>query len=91
MTQYWIVEFGAYKFGIETAGSQPDAPYFSNWLREFVAQGRVDGNAQTASQQIATELGRRWPGRAYFVEVRRADRLGVARIESDQPVREIKH
>lgn len=91
MTSFWVVRFGAYSMGIEISGSQPDAPYFHNWLSEQVAAGKLVGNSQEQAQRLAALVRDRWAGRAFWVEVMRADRLGSARIEYAPPPAPVKH
>ena len=89
-TTFWRVSFGAYTLGIEVVGSQPDCPYFHKWLTDFCTQTRMASDPSVAARQIGGEVESRWPGRSYWVEVARTDRLGVLRLEATV-TREVKH
>lgn len=87
---FLIVEFGAYRLALETAGAMLDANWLLGWLKDQVVSQRPPVQATDAAIWLAERVEAQWPNRAYDVEVRRTDRLASARMVG-RPHREPRH
>lgn len=88
MTAFQVVETHGVTVGVEMRGAHPQTEYLFGWLRDHLVRDiRCQRAAGETAGTLAALVREQWPGRAFFVDVPRKDRLGRVRIEDDgQPV-----